>query len=250
MGTSTLDERTQGQGSGSTPRAPRGRGLKRLSNALIALGVGVLIWGGVTMWWGDPVTWVWAHWEQRALTSEFHDVEQLYGREVPPRGDEAALTAIRQDARDFAARDEAGHAFGRISIGRIGISDVVVVQGTSSGILKKGPGHYPNTPFPGLGGTVGIAGHRTTFGAWFRHIDEIRDGDFIDVEMPYATFHYRVERHKIVDDQDWSIIENQGYERLMLSACHPLYNASQRWVVFARAVSVSPAGDESRTIRL
>jgi sortase A len=216
----------------------------------MALGLGVLIWGGVTMWWGDPVTWVWAHWEQRGLTSEFHQVEQRYVRQIPPADDTAALAAVGRAARDFAGRDKSGHAFGRITISRIGISHVVVVQGTSSGVLKKGPGHYPNTPFPGLDGTVGIAGHRTTFGAWFRHIDEIRSGDVIRVQMPYATFQYRVEGHKIVDDQDWSIIKGLGYERLVLSACHPLYNASQRFVVFARAVSVTPAGDDSRIIKL
>lgn len=216
----------------------------------MALGLCVLIWGGVTMWWGDPVTWVWAHWEQRGLTTEFHKAEQRYVSQVSPPDDGPALAAVRRAAHDFARRDGIGHAFGRISIRRIGLSNVVVVQGTSSSVLKEGPGHYANTPFPGLGGTVGIAGHRTTFGAWFRHIDEIRDGDVIRVQMPYATFQYRVERHKIVDDQDWSIIKPQGYERLILSACHPLYNASQRYVIFARATSVTPAGKDSRTIKL
>jgi sortase A len=125
----------------------------------------------------------------------------------------------------------------------------VVVQGTSAGSefdlsadLAKGPGHYMNTPFPGLGGSVAIAGHRTTFGAWFRHIDEIRNGDFIDLEMPYATFHYKVQRHKIVVNTDWRIIRPQGYERLVLSACHPIYSASHRYIIFARAVSVTLPG--------
>jgi sortase A len=216
----------------------------------MGLGLAVLTWGGVTMWWGDPVTWVYAHWEQRGLTSEFHQVEHRYAAQPAPSGDAAGLALIRRDARDFAARDRGGHAFGRLTIGRIGISSVVVVQGTSSDILRKGPGHYANTPFPGLGGTVGIAGHRTTFGAWFRHIDDIRDGDFIKLQMPYGTFSYRVQLHRIVDDQDWSIIKSQGYERLILSACHPLYNASQRYVVFARAVSVAPAGAGGHVIKL
>lgn len=249
MGTSSLDERAHTEGTG-TPPARRGRRLRRVANGLMALGLAVLIWGGVTMWWGDPITWVWAHWEQRGLTSEFHSIERRYAQQPIPVGDTAALAEVRHAAQDFARRDATGHAFGRITIGRIGISSVVVVQGTSSPVLKKGPGHYANTPFPGLGGTVGIAGHRTTFGAWFRHIDDIRNGDAIRVQMPYATFEYRVERHKIVDDQDWSIIKAQGYERLILSACHPLYNASQRFVIFARAVSITPAGKDSHTIRL
>ena len=137
-----------------------------------------------------------------------------------------------------------GDPLGRIVIGRIGLN-AIFVQGTSRfGALDKGPGHYEETPLPGRDGTVAIAAHRTTFGAWFRHIDSIRDGDAIELRMPYGTFHYRVQYHRIVSPNGTraSIVRNLGYERLILSACNPLYSASQRWVVFARAVSVTLPG--------
>jgi sortase (surface protein transpeptidase) len=54
----------------------------------------------------------------------------------------------------------------------------------------------------------------------------------------------------VVPNTDWAIIKPQGYERLVLSACHPLYSASHRWVVFARAVSVTLPGRNGRTIKL
>jgi sortase A len=222
------------------------RHARRLGNTLIALGVAVLLYAGLILAWGDPVTWLWAHWQQRSLTSEFHKQEKQFIVTTPPPDSSAAKALVRRDAVAFSHSLKEGHAFGRLSIGRIGLSDVVVVQGTTAGIeadLSKGPGHYMNTPFPGLGGSVAIAGHRTTFGAWFRHIDEIRNGDFIDLQMPYATFHYKVEMHKVVLNTDWSIIKPQGYERLVLSACHPIYSASHRWIVFARAVSVTLPGD-------
>ena len=166
----------------------------------------MLLYAGVILAWGDPVTWLWAHWQQRALTSEFHRQQKQFIVTTPPADPAAAKTLVRKDAVAFSKSLKEGHAFGRLTIGRIGLSKVVVVQGTTAGVeadLSKGPGHYMNTPFPGLGGSVAIAGHRTTFGAWFRHIDEIRDGDFIDLEMPYATFHYKVEMHKIVPNNDW-----------------------------------------------
>ena len=230
-----------------TPAKPRGRRrTRRLGNTLIALGVVVLLYSGLILAWGDPVTWLWAHWQQRALTSEFHKQEKQFIVITPPPDTSAAKALVRKDALAFRHSLKEGHAFGRLSIGRIGLSDVVVVQGTTAGIeadLSKGPGHYMNTSFPGLGRSVAIAGHRTTFGAWFRHIDEIRNGDFIDLQMPYATFHYKVEMHKVVVSTDWSIIRPQGYERLVLSACHPIYSASHRWIVFARAISVTLPGD-------
>ncbi len=109
-----------------------------------------------------------------------------------------------------------------------------VVEGTDTGSLRKGPGHYPETPLPGDPGTTAIAGHRTTYGAPFRRIDQLRRGEPITLDMPDGRFVYRVERTKIVDDQDLSVLDEVGYQRLVLSACHPLYSAAQRVIVFAR----------------
>jgi sortase A len=109
----------------------------------------------------------------------------------------------------------------------------VFVQGTDTASLQKGPGHYPDTAFPGQGRTIGIAGHRTTYLAPFRHIDQIDDGDEITLEMPYGTFTYRVSKHEIVDPSDVQIVDDVGHERLVLTACHPVYSAAQRYAVFA-----------------
>jgi sortase A len=95
---------------------------------------------------------------------------------------------------------------------------------------------------------VGIAGHRTTFGAPFRKIDKVEVGDEITLEMPYATFRYRVFQHEIVDEKDWSVIRNRGFDTLMLSACHPLYGSSERWIVYARLVKVQPRDGDAYSV--
>src|SRR5436305_1881419 len=150
-----------------TAAAPGGRRLRRLSNLLIAVGVVVILYAGVILAWGDPVTWLWAHWQQRALTTQFHHEQSAFQHQAPPPpNDAAALAAVRADALAFKRTLKEGHAFGRLTIGRIGLSKVVVVQGTTAGIdadLSKGPGHYMNTSFPGMRSTVAIAGHRTTY---------------------------------------------------------------------------------------
>ncbi|HEY1358254.1 MAG TPA: class E sortase [Thermoleophilaceae bacterium] len=129
-----------------------------------------------------------------------------------------------------------GHAIGEIMLPAIH-KNAFVVQGTDGGSLRKGPGHYPDTPLPGKRGTVGIAGHRTTHGAPFRHIDSLKPGNRIILAMPYGTFTYKVERTRIVDPNATWILHTVRYNRLILSACHPLYSAAQRIVVFARLVS-------------
>jgi sortase A len=126
-----------------------------------------------------------------------------------------------------------GQAIGRIVIPHIHAS-YVVVQGTNEEDLKKGPGHYPATPFPGMPGTVGIAGHRTTYLAPFNKLDKLRKGDVVRLEMPYATVTYRVERTRIVLPTAVWVTKPVGYNRLVMTACHPKYSASHRIAVFAR----------------
>jgi sortase A len=118
---------------------------------------------------------------------------------------------------------------------------MLFVQGTDPGSLEKGPGHYPSTALPGLGQTVAIAGHRTTYLAPFRHIDALRPGDRISLQMPYGRFVYTVEYRRIVIPSAWWVTRNVGYDRLVLSACNPLYSAAQRIVVFARLSYLRPS---------
>ena len=113
-------------------------------------------------------------------------------------------SALRRRARD-------GSPVGRIRIPRIGIS-FVVVNGTSTSALESGPGIYPATAFPGLGGTTAIAGHRTTYLAPFAHIEQLRRGDPIWIQTPYATFEYRIVRHVIVPSDAMYVLRTHGQE--------------------------------------
>ena len=52
--------------------------------------------------------------------------------------------------------------------------------------------------------------------------------------MAKGRFTYAVEKTRLVDPSEVSVKRRVGYERLILTACHPLYSAAQRIVVFAR----------------
>jgi sortase A len=223
---------------------------RRLGNVLLVLGAIAIIYSSVVLFWGDPVTGLYARWRQHQLSAELDKIFSSYSGQVnaPParlRSDANRLAAyesaiVGDEARKFSGTLELGQPLGRIAIPRIGVN-VVFVQGTRWGPdLSQGPGHYVQTSVPGLGRTVAIAGHRTTFGAWFRHIDELRAGDQIVLRLPYATFHYRVFGHQVVPSNDWHIIHDRGFDALVLSACHPLYSASHRWIVFAALYEVDP----------
>jgi sortase A len=128
-----------------------------------------------------------------------------------------------------------GDAIGKIELPTLDRS-YFMVEGTDAANLRKGPGHYPETPLPGERGTVAVAGHRTTYLAPFRTIDKLERGDEVIASMPYGRFVYRVEKTEIVEPSALWVKRRVRYDRLILTACHPLYSAAQRIVVFARFV--------------
>src|SRR5262245_43600468 len=226
---------------------------RRLGVVLAVLGVLVAAYAAVVVLWRDPATDLYARWKQHELNQE---LDEEFAEQEPiiasSSFDDEKLTkaervqveklAVARAANQLHAKLKLGKALGRLTVPRLGLK-TVFVQGTRWGPdLSQGPGHYPQSSLPGVGRTMAIAGHRTTFGAPFRHIDSLRRGDSITVALPYATFHYRVFEHEIVDNEDWSIIRDRGFDTLVLSACHPLYSAAKRWVVFARLFQVDPAG--------
>jgi sortase A len=115
-----------------------------------------------------------------------------------------------------------------------------VVNGTDHDSLKRGPGRDQRTYMPGQHELIYVAGHRTTYGAPFGRIDQMKAGDPITLVMPYGTFVYRVTGHTIVDANDLSVLESHGRETLALQACHPRFFATQRYIVWAKPVEVKP----------
>jgi len=236
------------------PAKPKRRRGGRLGKILIALGVLLIAYSGAVIFWGDPATGLYARWKQHQLASALEKESVEYAAaldltpvavEQPTAPTDQELAQLERERIEAAANRlhgklRMGHALGRIKVPRIGLN-AVFVQGTRWGPdLSQGPGHYPQTSLPGVGRTMAIAAHRTTFGAWFRHIDSLKTADRVSLRLPYATFYYRVFTHKIVKSGDWSIIRDRGFDTLVLSACHPLYSASHRWVVFAALVRVDP----------
>jgi sortase A len=220
------------------------RPLRALSTVLIIAGVLMLADAALTVLWQEPVSGIYARIVQDRLGTDLHDLDLAQ----PSAVDRAALAALESQQRRmaFLARRlrvtaRPGDAVGRIRIPKIGAS-FVVVDGTDTASLRKGPGIYDQVPFPGAPGTTAIAGHRTTYLAPFRNIDKLKKGDEISVEMPYGRFTYEVEKRRIVAPTEVSVIKRVGFDRLVLSACHPLYSAAQRIVVFARLVGAQARG--------
>lgn len=163
----------------------------------------------------------------------------------------AALTP--ETAPPFTAPAE-GEPVGYIEIPKIELAPKSFVEGVAKADLRKGPGHYQNTPFPGNAGNAAIAGHRTTYGAPFNRIDELVPGDHINVYTPQGKFVYEVlvspeERRSGPENENWgqgwfavrpsdvSVLDQTGENLLTLTACHPKRSAKYRIIVQAKLIA-------------
>jgi sortase A len=209
--------------------------------ALMSAGAVVLVDVGVTLAWKEPVSSLYVAIGQADADADVDRLEESF-----PSAEGATQAEIRRRAHRLANRFEGelkqGQGIGRIRIDALGL-DTAMIEGIGLNELEHGPGRYSSAALPGQGETVAVAGHRTTFGAPFRHIDELEGGDEVVLEMPYGTFRYEVDRARVVEPDQIEVVRPVGRDRLVLTACHPLHSAAQRYVVFAELAEVEARED-------
>jgi sortase A len=206
------------------------RVVRVLGLLMIVVGFGAAAWGLVVWRWQDPFTAVYTTYEQHKLAHRYRQQAERFLATAPheathPRVGHAAAPpkqlvrkvqsvageelVIDRAARRYRLSTHTGDPVGRIKVPRMGL-DIIVVNGTDESSLERGPGRELHTFMPGEGRLVYIAGHRTTYLAPFSHIDALRRGDRITLELPYATFVYRVTRHVIVTADDRREARSRG----------------------------------------
>jgi sortase A len=231
------------------------RVLGAVGRTLITAGVLILLFVAYQLW-GTGIREAQA---QNRLQDDFADVLQGAGDAVPstttttrPRAGTSSTSSTSTTAAPEVAPPAEpvpeGEPTAHLRIPKIGV-DKIVVEGVALPDLKKGPGHYPDTPLPGQEGNAAIAGHRTTYGAPFNRIDELVPGDEIFVETVQGEFRYLVSEQQIVAPTQVDVLEDKGDDRLTLTACHPKYSARQRIVVVAQlAPGETPAPRATRAV--
>jgi sortase A len=133
--------------------------------------------------------------------------------------------------------------------------ETAVVEGVGREQLKKGPGHFPScsqvpagedtdcvqqTVYPGEHGNVAISGHRTTYGAPFFNLQQLEQGDIIDIISGPARYRYRVRGQQVVDPTTgYNVVLDHGHDELTLTTCNPRFSASQRLIISADYIGAS-----------
>ena len=214
------DGRPVGALLGDALRRPGGR------RAVSVLSV-VLFLAGAVMFADPVVTDLYSRYNQDQLQEDFQDP--------------AYADAYRE------RRVAVGQGLTRMRIPKLGV-DVLVVEGTTPSALRAGAGHYVETPLPGEPGTVGIAGHRTTYGRPLNRMDELGPGDVVELETPFEVFTYRALPAFDGHDNPWVVAPTQydvvGQQVqgsfLTLTTCHPKGSARQRLIMRFELVGARP----------
>lgn len=195
--------------------------LGKLGTSLIILGVLIFLFVGYQLWG----TGIEAAQSQNRLEDKFTQIAQTT---VPP-------TPSQPEAVPDPVVISNGDPMAILEMPTLGVTKYVVA-GVETGDLKKGPGHYPSTPFPGELGNAAIAGHRTTYGEPFRQLDKLQPGDPIIVtDLLGRRFVYSVTNQLIVQPEDSWVVNtvDPTVAMLTLTTCHPEFSAKQRLIVFA-----------------
>jgi sortase A len=218
------------------------RGRVHLLGTLLAVAGALTLGWALLVWqWQDPFTALYTTWRQHQLASQYDKRARSFTTTISGPTVKAERASIAREAKLYRMSSKRGQVIGRLRVPRMGIN-MLLVNGTDHDTLKKGPGRDGRTFMPGENRLVYIAGHRTTYLAPFSHIDRLRRGDRVTIEVPYGTFVYAVTRHRIVKSTDLSVLRSPRHELVELQACHPRFFASHRYIAYAKLLRVEPRG--------
>jgi LPXTG-site transpeptidase (sortase) family protein len=112
----------------------------------------------------------------------------------------------------------------RLAIPRLGL-DLAVFEGVTEEALRRGPGHLPGTPCPGLSNVSGncvLTGHRDSF---FRPLERARAGDLVVLRSGRESRRYRLVQRQVLSPEEIHIAGPTPEARLTLLTCYPF-----RWI--------------------
>jgi len=146
--------------------------------------------------------------------------------------------------------------FGTLVVPRFGDDYVRPIAGgvDLSTVLNNrqiGIGHYSETQMPGALGNFAIAAHRTTHGAPFSQIAELRIGDRLYVETSDGWYEYAFRGLEYVWPTGVDVLapvpqapQLEATDRVMtLTSCNPRFSAAERIIAYAVLDNWYPRAD-------
>ena len=93
-----------------------------------------------------------------------------------------------------------------------------IAEGTSQEVMRQYVGHFENTNL--WKGNIGLAAHNRGFPInYFEKVKDLKLGDEIIYKTPEGTKIYQVEMSTIIEDTDWSYLQETEDNRITLITC-------------------------------
>lgn len=170
------------------------------------------------------------------LTDGTSEVNQTDNTEINNKRFNSNVSQIEKEPVLYSKRPQSGDEFGELYIPKLDIS-YPIYEGTSDTELDMGIGHYKDSVLPGENDNSVLAGHRDTV---FRELGEVEKGDLLIVRTSAGEFEYMVDKVRIVDKDDRTVIVPKPRATLTLSTCYPfeyIGPAPERYILVAYLVS-------------
>lgn len=205
----------------------------------------VLLYVAWQMWVGDII-----YGAERNATGT--SLSEQWAQEYRPPADAPDAGAEPVTAEPILLPEPAdGQEFAVMRVPRFGADYAVPMAGGVSRPRTLDPigiGHYPGTSMPGQPGNFALAAHRTTWGAPFNRIAELRLNDAIVVETAegWYTYRFRTLEYVTPDQVDVLLPVPQamnvppGTAYITMTSCSPMYSLAERIVAYGVFESFTP----------
>ncbi|MEC5423428.1 class D sortase [Virgibacillus sp. C22-A2] len=140
------------------------------------------------------------------------------------------------DKELYPMRPEIGDHIGELYIPKLN-AVLPIYHGTDDDELEKGVGHFAGSVLPGEVDNAVLSGHRDTV---FRRLGEVGEGDELIVTTSAGEFTYKIQKVRIVDADDRTVIVPKPRATLTVSTCYPfdfIGSAPDRYILSAYLIS-------------
>jgi sortase A len=231
-----------------------------LSLGVLALGIGFIVWASINIGaqsvisadshggpYDNPIT---VEENQTRLTEDSTPLgEQGYISDIsspkkthyytmaakPKEPDHVSGTPVSEKTL-YPAYPSEGDNIGSLSIPALK-QKLPIIQGTGVDELKKGIGHFIQSVLPGENDNCVLSGHRDTV---FAKLGELKIGDQLVVQTSAGIFIYEINRIRIVDKDDKTVIVPADHAVLTLTTCYPFNfvgSAPDRYILVADLIT-------------
>lgn len=224
------------------PHRGRRRALAAVSvvgELFLTAGVVCFLFIGWQLWFNDLVVGQ----EQRSSALELQDRWRTPG--APPVAPDPGASTVDYGEPAVTPAPREGSGFATLYVPRFGADYVRPIgEGVSLASVLNNPqlgiGHYPDTQLPGELGNFALAAHRTTWGAPFKQIADLRVGDKLYVQTADGWYTYAFRTLEYVWPTGIGVLEPvpqapgiAPLDRVItLTSCNPMFSAAERIIAY------------------